>query len=407
MATIPRDKRLLFAAVFAAFFLFGVSNTIMGAALPRILDSYGWLDSQAGIVMASGSLAFFLASFVAGRLVGRLGAGRTLAMGYGINVLGLALFGTGPELVPNMLLYALIGVGQGFIEVAANWAVLRMAGGESSGKALSLVHGAYAIGAVTGPLMTGALLASGISWQTGFRASAVMFGILFVSALVLPFRSLGTEDKAAGSGKARSLASRPAYWLGALSLLLYVGAEHGLSNWSAELFDRILLAPAAVAALVPSIFWLGLLAGRLGIPAIFPRTKPQRTLVFLGVGMVASYGMLALSAFLGPQARPLAWLAIALAGLSSSAVYPMVVSIVAYALPDRQGEATGFAATGGGLGGFAFPLTMATVSTVAGLSVGFSIYAAVAVMALVSHKFLIGAAEREHAGRSHALSEAR
>ena len=63
MATIPRDKRLLFAAVFAAFFLFGVSNTIMGAALPRILDSYGWLDSQAGIVMASGSLAFFLASF--------------------------------------------------------------------------------------------------------------------------------------------------------------------------------------------------------------------------------------------------------------------------------------------------------------------------------------------------------
>lgn len=400
MDTIRKNSRSIYAAVFGAFFLFGVSTTVIGAVLPRILDDFSWGYRGVGLVLAAGSIAFFIASYVAGTVIGRLGARAAFTLGFAADTLGLTLFGTVPGLVPNLILFACVGAGQGFIEVSANWSVLRMSTEESAGKTLSLIHGAFAVGAVLGPVLAGVLIASGAPWQTAFRILAALFAVMIAVTFALPFAALGREAPRAGTGhRNHSLARKSAYWLGALSLLLYVGAEYGLSNWSAEFFVRILRASPATAAMVVSVFWFGLLAGRVGIPLAFPRTRPGMLLGILSLGMVGSYALLAVTAFIGESALPVAWAAVALAGLSSSSVYPLVIGIVAGAFPDRQGEATGLASTGGGVGAFVFPFIMSNVAAALGLAAGFVVYAAVAIAGAICYRALIASADRERARR--------
>jgi len=392
MLTSEKRHLPLYLSVLASFFLFGVSNTVIGATLPRILDDFGWSYRAAGAVLAAGSIAFFLSAYAAGRLVGRLGAKTVLAAGFGLNLVALAFFGSGPSIWLNLALNACMGAGQGLLEVGANWAVLRMSD-ERTGRSLSIVHGAFALGAVVGPVIAGALAAASAPWVLSFRGLCALFAAMFAASLVLPLDALGRDEARVAGGP--SLSRRPAYWLGALALFLYVGAEHGVSTWSAELFKRALGSSAATASIAVSVFWIGLFEGRMGIPAAFPRARPGSVLGILSLGTVGSIATLALCAIIGPAAAPLAWVAVAVAGLACSAIYPLVVSVVGAAFPRDQGTATGFASTGGGLGAFAFPWIMANAAATFGLAAGFVLYAAVAVAAALGYRALCAAAARE------------
>lgn len=394
MLVSEKRYRPLYLSVLVSFVLFGVSNTVIGASLPRILDDFGWSYRSAGAVFAASSVAFFISAFLAGRLVGRIGARATLAAGFALNAVALAFFGSSPSVWVNLALNACIGAGQGLLEIGANWAVLRMSG-EKSGRSLSIVHGAFAVGAVLGPVAAGLLGSSSAPWAFAFRALSALFFAMLAASFFLPLDALGRDEAAAPGGK--RLSGEPAYWLGALALFLYVGSEQGVSTWAAELFKRALGASAATASVAVSVFWIGLVIGRVGIPSAFSRARPSAILAVLSLGTVSSLTVLAACALIGPAAAPLAWAAVAVAGLACSAVYPLVVSVVAAAFPGEQGSATGFASMGGGLGAFAFPYLMANAAASYGLAAGFGIYAAVAAAAAVGYRALCFFAAKKRA----------
>ena len=70
------------------------------------------------------------------------------------------------------------------------------------------------------------------------------------------------------------------------------------------------------------------------------------------------------------------------------------MTLVAGALVEHQGEAIGFASTGGGVGAFLFPYFMSTIAAAAGIKVGFAAYAVVAVATLLSCLALVRAERR-------------
>jgi len=124
------EKRFLplYIGLFATFTFYGISLTVIGATLPKILADFGWSYTTAGMVIAAGSIGSFLSSYLSGILLPAIGLRTLLSVSLFLLFTGLEFFAQTPVPWLNMLLYFLMGIGQGGIEISVDWAVLRMEG---------------------------------------------------------------------------------------------------------------------------------------------------------------------------------------------------------------------------------------------------------------------------------------
>jgi fucose permease len=336
-------------------------------------------------------LGYFLSAYAAGRGVDRIGFRTAMTLGLSLDTLGLLGFALLPSMVVNAGLYFLIGVGQGFIEVAVNWSVVKMAPRGSS-RAMSLMHGAFSIGAVAGPLAAGAVIAAALPWAFVYRAVGGLFLLLLGLSFLVPTRGLEGSRETHPHHRT-GLYREPAFWLGFLVLMLYVGIEMGLSNWMGEYFVAALGTSPAAGAFAVSVFWLGLLAGRFGVPVLYRGPRQDRVLLFLGGLLTITTVALAWVGSLGGV--NLAYLACAGAGIGCSCIYPVSISLLGEAFPHTQGEAMGFASAGGGLGAFLFPLATAYVAKGWGIRAGYLCFIPLALAVLAGCAMLARAARRK------------
>jgi fucose permease len=119
-----------------------------------------------------------------------------------------------------------------------------------------------------------------------------------------------------------------------------------------------------------SIFWLGLLIGRLGLSGYGGQRQAELILI------LASICTLALAFAILMTSPWLAGIGFFVAGLGISAIYPLIVSLVGKHFKSGQGAAIGFVATGGGVGAFVFQLLMGAISDRFGIQHGFLFYIA-------------------------------
>jgi fucose permease len=390
MSIVEKQFRGLFGTLFGIFVLYGTSMTMIGATLPRILADFHWDYVTVGTVIAGGSVAFFLSTFVSGYLVHSLGPKATALLGVALGVVGLAFFGAVTNPAVNFLLNVLVGLGQGAIEVTINSTVIRL-DTRKTGSPIVFTQGAFAIGAIAGPLALGLLLHTGGSWTLVYRGMALLFAVLLVILAKLKF------DLPAAPARARStarLSAHPAYWLAFGTLFLYVGIEMGFSNWVAEYFVQSFQFQAAAGALLVSVFWAGILVGRLGVPMVSTRADPGRKLVLFAGGVAL---FLAALPVLGSFSL-VSWTAVAgvgavfAAGLGCSVIYGLVLTLVGATFPHAQSKAIGFAATGGGLGVFLFPYFGSILAQAWGIRYGIAAFAGFSILMVFSSLLLVRAA---------------
>ena len=379
MPLIEPRFRALFLSLFALFTLYGTSFTIIGATLPKILADFHWDYLAAGIVLGAGAVTYFLSTFAAGHLIKHWGPKPTILLGLVLDVVGLSFFATSPDPLGNALLSALIGLGQGAVEVGVNWATLRI-DTHHTGRPMNLMHGAFAVGAILGPLAVGLLMQSGLAWTVVYRGMAVIFALL---AVLTAFTRLPpAEPSSAEHDEARErLSANPAYWLSFVALFLYVGVELGVSNWVAEYFVAVFAYAPDASAMLVSLFWLGLLAGRFGVPLLYKGSRHDAVLVGLSALATAAIILLTLlgHATPSPFVINIGKALIFLAGLGCSIYYPTVITLLGKCFPHAQSQVIGFAATGGGIGAFVFPFLMSAIAQNWGIRAGFATYGVFAV----------------------------
>ena len=397
------EKRFLplYISLFSIFALFGISMTVIGATLPKIFAEFGWSYMTAGIVIAAGSIGYFLSSYLAGILFPLLGIRLTISLSLILICCGLELFARTPIAWLNMMLYFIIGVGQGGIEIAVDWAVLRMEG-PGGGKAMSLMHGAFSIGAVVGPLIIAILISANLEWTLVYRIIGILFLGLAIFMQFMPLKFLGKDRARITNRSRRDLFQQSMYWLGFFSLFVYVGVELGISNWIAEYFVSVFKAPIPTGSFMVSLFWAGLLMGRFGIPIIQKSIKREKILIALSTLMAISLIAFNIIGFIGDGriASAVAGIMVIFAGFGCSIIYPTIMGIIGDYFLHAQSEAVGFAAMGGGIGGFLFPYMMSAVSTGWGIRIGFAIYALFSLLMVVLNIFLVRAQEQKSIGVS-------
>jgi fucose permease len=374
---LAKETRVLYLTLLLNFVLFGVTLTIVGATIPEIIRTFNWSYTVTGIVLASGSVGYFSSSFLFGILIKKLGSKRILVGGLLLEAIGLLLFARSSSVLFNLSLTFLLGVGQGGTETVTNVCVIQM---EKKGESrlMNLIHAAFCAGAIIGPFITGALIATGL-WNMAYRLAAAACFLMGVLFLFMSFAHIQQEKlQTQGGRKTLRLLFNPLLVLLFLILLLYVGTEMGTSAWVAEYYVKILGTSSSVGAFIVSLFWTGLLLGRLSISFWYKERSLSGLLIFLA--SLCTIGLLCAISGKNPF---LAGFSFFIAGLGYSAIYPVVMALVGQHFQQGQSIAVGFVAMGGGIGSFMFPFIMALISDHFGLRYGFLFYISVNVLMVV------------------------
>jgi len=360
----PATRRLYFLLL-AGFVLFGVIFTVAGAALPQIIRNFGWSYTVTGLVLAASSAGYFLSAFLNGFLVQRFAPRLIMVIGLVIGAICMSLFVRWPSPWLNLLLNLGIGLCQGAMEVVTNLEVIHM---EQKGQSrlMNLIHACFCVGAIIGPSAVGYILNRGIALVSIFIVAAVLFAVLALIVAFTRFPRVRSEPEQ-GAHTGLRLLQQPLLLLMTAALLIYVGTEIGISSWSSEYVVKVLGVSASTGAFAVALFWLGLLAGRLGIS--FGYKGSRQELLMLVLSLVSAAALVCV--LLARSAAAVA-AAVFIAGLGSSGFYPLGMSVLGRHF--KSGVAVGMAATGGAAGSIAFPFAMALISQTIGIQRGFWFY---------------------------------
>lgn len=334
----------------AAFFALGIVLVLVGANQAEIARDLSLDLSASGFLGASLALGLGVGVTVSGPLVDRLARRPLLVAACLVTAIALLTAEKGMSYSRAVGHVAAIGAGCGFYDTLLNAAAIDR-WRDRAARALAVLHAAATAGAVSGPPLVAWIAANG-DWTASFRALGVVFVALAAWAAFVPLPD-GVVRRAAIGDRSNAWAARPSlvgaalFALGAVAFA-YVGVENGLTLFAVPWATQGLALSEATGRTGISVFWLGLLAGRLPLVAL--RRAP-------GAGVLAASGLLGAASVCGAVAlgRPELVVVMGLAGLALGPVYPVMIALAGRCFPDASGTAAGLVGGAGALGGFLLP----------------------------------------------------
>ena len=325
--------------IYLAFVLTGVATTMLGPLIPAFEARWHLDDASAGLLFVAEFLSSVALAALAPALGRAIGFRSAVALGYSIVAAGVAActLGSWPLVIAGVAIY---GSGLGIVVTGSNLAIAAASGGRASARPLLWLNMCWSIGAVAAPWLVAGLHAAFLP----VTAAA----LLALSAAV----GIGGANPRFGPARHPRAAGIP-HWSFATVLFLYVGAETAVSGWVSTYATRG--AEERLWAVLPSVFWFAILAGRALSPGILIRI-PSRTLAPAGLALALT-GACTLLAATGASAMLLGTF---LAGLGFAPIYPVVVA--EYADLSR-GSVSGLVFSAAGFGGAAIPPLVGAVST--------------------------------------------
>ncbi len=345
----------------------GWTGLLIPSLIRSIETAFGQTDAGIGVVYLVYAVAYAAGSFSGGAVTERLGRRPVLGGAVLVTGLGAAGLGLAPTWVVFVLAAMAMGAGAGCLDGGANGLVLDVYR-EGRGRAMSLLHMSFSVGALAAPLVLGALVGGGVRWEAVAVGTGVVVSLLAMAYVVVPMPSgRRTSDRAGtrlpgtpADSDGRALLAGPLFLLG-IAIAAYVASEIGVSNWIVRFLEA---APLATATLALSLYWAGLTVGRLVSSLIADRFDHLRFTIACALAMAA----LIVVAVLVPS-LPLSIAAFAAAGVASGPVFPMIVAIGGDRYPQRSAAIGGSLAGMAVIGSIVYPPAMGFMSVTVGLTV--------------------------------------
>jgi FHS family glucose/mannose:H+ symporter-like MFS transporter len=357
-----------------AFYLqLGWAAMLVPSLLLRLEADFAQTDAGFGLLYLLWNIGNTIGAFLGGWAVERLG--RPVVFTLALVVGGACLLLQG--LIPVWWLFLLVGVpraiGSGVIDGGGTGLVLD-AYPESRGRALNFAHLFFPLGATVAPFVVGQLDTIGVSWQTLTIASGVATLVLAAAAMLIRMpdgrhghRRAGAPGGAAanaavgsGGGAGKRLALQTPILVLGVAIFCYVAAEMGVSSWVVRYLAD---APAAVATGALSLYWGGLMLGRIVSAAIADR--------FDHVRLAAVASVVAGAALAGAVASPWIGVSVALFGVVGFAfgpIFPLVMALGGERYPERAAAVSGLLTGAAIAGSIVLPPLMGFLSEAVGMS---------------------------------------
>jgi fucose permease len=371
--TRPASVPSMPAAVVGSLTLLSIGWT--GLLIPSLIRSieatFDQTDAGIGLIYLLYAVAYATGSFGGGPVTERLGRRRVLLAAVLVHGAGIVGLGLAPSWAVFAILTVPAGMGAGALDGGSNGLFLDLFR-SGRGRAMNLLHLFFSIGALSAPLVVGALIAGGVAWPAVLVGSglallplAAAYGIV-----QMPSGRRNGAEPAAGPD-----AGAPSAWdpvaVGrrmALPLVLlgvatstYVASEVGVSNW---LVRFLAAAPLGTATLALSLYWAGLAAGRLVSSQLADRFDHVRfTATCAGILSLALVGAIVVPSL------PISIALFAVAGAASGPIFPMILAVGGERYADRSAAVSALLTGFGVVGGTVYPPLMGVLSVTVGLTV--------------------------------------
>lgn len=324
----------LLAVIYLAFVSLGLPDGLLGAAWPTMHAALGAAVSSAGIVSCIICFGTIVSSLLTDRLVRTLGAGILTAASVALTALALFGFSTAASFWQLILWAIPYGLGAGAVDAALNAYVALHA----EARHMNWLHCCWGIGAAAGPLIMAAAIARGAGWQGGYIAVGAIQAAL-VAVLVLSLRlwekrprsETGYRESRAAAASRRDLMHIPGVWQALVGFFFYCALESCCGLWTPTFLVLGHDIDAGSAALVGSLFYAGITAGRLVCGILTLRMAGQE-LLHLGEAIIGT-GVVVL--ILAPAGSlPFLAAGVVLLGLGCAPIYPQMIQLT----PSRFGS---------------------------------------------------------------------
>ncbi len=364
-------SRLLTAACFFAFFIFGVTDNLKGSTLPPMLAELNIDYGTGGNIFFGQYVGFLIATLLTGIIADK----------YGLKVVmvfaGICLFiGVGgySSLNSASLLFAslfIVGLGLGAFELGPNATIVNIYK-EQKGLYLNLMAVMHGLGSTIAPLFAGWLLNQNVSWRTIYRWDLLLIVTFILFSIFLRFPK--PQEKSALDFKSITRTAfkdqMPLYYL---IIMLYVAVEIGLASWLVVYLQDIQNLSVAFSNQMLAVFFAMIMLGRLLGGFFVQRFGYLRSILLASFISVIS---LAIGIFTD------LYIFLPLTGLFFSIMFPTITAAVSDTHHENVNTLLGVLFTFAGLGGTFGPWVMAWGSELFGLRIGFSLALLMSILTL-------------------------
>ncbi len=346
---LPKARKLrIAAAYYATYVLLGLMLTCIGPSLDALQAQSGSSTEAIALLFTANSLGYIAGSLLAGRLYARLAGNRVLPAA--LLILALLTF-TVPwlgSLGLLMLVFGLIGVPLGVMDVGGNTLIVWLYRADVP-PYMNALHLFFGVGAFIGPLVFDRFAVATGNPATTFWLFAALMVPVALWLVRLP--SPDSPGAARATADGRSVLRRYAWLIGLIAVFffMHMGAELAFGGWIYTYADEA-TGSGTTARLVNSAFWGGLVVGRLVAIPLALRLSPRSMLQLDLLGAVLSLALLIML----PDSTPALWIGTIGFGFSIASMIASSFNLAERRMPIASQVSSTFL-IGGSLGSMTLP----------------------------------------------------
>ena len=346
---LPKARKLrIAAAYYTTYVLLGLMLTSIGPSMDALQAQSRSSTEAIALLFTANALGYIAGSLLAGRLYARIAGNRILPAA--LLILALLTF-TVPwlgSLGLLLLVFGLIGVPLGVMDVGGNTLIVWLFRADVP-PYMNALHLSFGVGAFIGPLVFDRFaVATGNAATTFWLFAALMVPVaVWVGRLPSPDSPGAARPTADG----RSVLRRHAWLIGLIAVFffMHMGGEMAFGGWIYTYADEA-TGSATTARLINSMFWGGLVLGRLVAIPLALRLSPRAMLQLDLLGALASLALLVAL----PDSVPALWIGTIGFGFSIASMVASSFNLAERVMPISSQVSAAFL-VGGSLGAMTLP----------------------------------------------------
>jgi len=332
---------MLILAAILAILVYGMNAAMLGTILPDLSARFKLTPKQNGTIAFMQAIGLIIASVAVGPLIDNEGKKVGMVLGLGLITIALFLLPRATGYGSVMLYLLLLGLGGGIIVTGAN-ALASDVSPSSRGTTLNLLNLFFGLGGLLTPLISANLLKRDSVRLCYLVATLTAITLAINVATTMPGPNGGQGFVFSDVG---AVLGKPALFLLAFMLFLYVACEVGVWNWLVQHLMAQGVPESRALNILSLGFALGLLIGRVVVSQVLRTVSSEN--VTLGSAVLMAITTLWM---LRTRDATGAGVAVFLAGVSMAPVFPTVLAMVADRFHTMTATATGIAISSGWVG---------------------------------------------------------
>lgn len=347
--------------LFIAFYCMGFVD-LVGAAVTKAGADFNLGATTTQFLTSMIFIWFFVFSIPTGLLQDRIGKKNVVLIALLVTIVAMVLPFLAYSYLIMIISFALLGIGNTIIQVSLNPLLYDVSAEGSYSSNMSLSQFIKSVAAFFGPLLTVFFAKRFGDWKYILLLYAALSVISMVWLYLTPIAEKALKNEPARFGPCLRLLGNRYVGLMVLGIFIVVGLDVGMNTGVPGFLGKFGLTGNEMVRSISFFYILALMVSRFLGAFILKRVAPKSFLVASALLSVAGLVLLVFS-----FTPALTKTAIALVGLGSANIFPLIFSMSVEKMPERSNEISGLmimAISGGAL----FPFLMGLITDSAGLT---------------------------------------